>query len=168
MPWVPPGRSWPLTGLLPLSSVAMDVGIIITSQTPSCIRSKSWLPFWTLPSLRTSSVTWACKCQHEGEEGETWRKSKFKGVLYPAPLYSGPWSPSGTLKPLVRLNVDFVQLYSYFSFPKQQLFEAVFEFFKEFLGTHEHTLHKCKLNVHPDIVFFMVNLGELLLGTCHP
>ncbi|XP_057173238.1 glutamine-dependent NAD(+) synthetase isoform X8 [Ursus arctos] len=39
---------------------ATGVGIIITSRTPSCIRSKSWLPFWNLRSLRTSSVTWEC------------------------------------------------------------------------------------------------------------
>uniref|UniRef100_D6RDE7 NAD synthetase 1 n=1 Tax=Mus musculus TaxID=10090 RepID=D6RDE7_MOUSE len=39
---------------------AMDVGIIITNQTLSCIRSKFWLLFWTLRSLRTSSVMWGC------------------------------------------------------------------------------------------------------------
>ena len=46
----------------PFSSAATAVGIIITSRTPSCIRSRSWRPFWSLRSLRISSVTWGCKC----------------------------------------------------------------------------------------------------------
>lgn len=52
--------------LLTPSAAAMDAGIITTSRTRSCIPSKSWPPFWTLRSLRTSSVMWACECKLGG------------------------------------------------------------------------------------------------------
>ena len=46
----------------PPSAVATAVGIIIMSRTLSCIRSRSWQPFWSLQSLRITSATWGCKC----------------------------------------------------------------------------------------------------------
>lgn len=94
------GSSLSLTALLHLSSAAMDVGIIIMNQTLSCIHSKFWLLFWTLRSLRTSSVTWECKCQHEGVGGEAQRKGECMGVLHPTLPSFWVWSPNETPKPL--------------------------------------------------------------------
>ena len=54
----------------PSSVAATAVGIIIMSPTPSCIRSRSWRPFWSLQSLRISSATWGCKCSLVGGVGE--------------------------------------------------------------------------------------------------
>uniref|UniRef100_A0AC11E352 NAD synthetase 1 n=1 Tax=Ovis aries TaxID=9940 RepID=A0AC11E352_SHEEP len=49
--------------------MATAVGIIIMSRTPSCIRSRSWQPFWSLQSLRISSAMWGCKCSVGVGEG---------------------------------------------------------------------------------------------------
>lgn len=75
-----PGMSPGLTWLFPSSAAATGAGIIITSRTPSCIRSKSWPPFWSLQSLRISSVTWECECWFQGRR-RTW--GRVRGAQVP-------------------------------------------------------------------------------------
>ncbi|XP_041578151.1 glutamine-dependent NAD(+) synthetase isoform X4 [Vulpes lagopus] len=66
----------------------MDVGIIIMSRTPSCTRSKSWLPFLNLQSLRISSVMWEYVKTRSARlaPGSSWGDPASRGPCIPQPV----------------------------------------------------------------------------------
>lgn len=124
---------------LPPSAAATDAGTIITSRTPSCIRSKSWLPSWTRQSRRTSSVTWECKCPHERQAGKVRQEGRsragdsrccanFRDVgSARLTRYKGPVLESGFGSPPAAQTPITPQ--------RRQLLEAVFVFFQKLLCT---------------------------------
>lgn len=76
----PPPRRTPASPSAPHPAAATAAGTTTTSRTRSCTPCKSWPPSWSLRSLRTSSVTWGCKCrggrERAGSAGEGWARGR--------------------------------------------------------------------------------------------